>query len=108
MLFHIRLNSCHVGFLTNDVSDNGVMISTLRCHDETKGILCTIAIRLCCSARAGIEVASHDPLWDKTDVLSSRDPSLGYLPIYYPKTHISDQSIEELHSEVAKRITFEE
>jgi hypothetical protein len=29
--------------------------------------------RLCCLAYAGIEVSSHDPLWNYTDVLSSVD-----------------------------------
>jgi hypothetical protein len=32
--------------------------------------------RLCCLAHAGIEVSSHDPLWNYTDVLSSVDLSL--------------------------------
>jgi hypothetical protein len=41
-------------------------------------------------------------------VLSPRDPFLGYLPISYQKTYISDQIIEELHSKVARRLTFEE
>jgi hypothetical protein len=35
-------------------------------------------IRLCCLARASIEVASHDPSWNCTNVLSSRDHFLGY------------------------------
>jgi hypothetical protein len=30
----------------------------------------------CCLAHVGIEVASHDPLWNYTDVLSSIDLSL--------------------------------
>jgi hypothetical protein len=29
--------------------------------------------RFCCLAHAGIEVSSHDPLWNYTDVLSSVD-----------------------------------
>jgi hypothetical protein len=29
--------------------------------------------RLCCLPHAGIEVSSHDPLWNYTDVLSSVD-----------------------------------
>jgi hypothetical protein len=32
--------------------------------------------RFCCLAHAGIEVSSHDPLWNYTDVLSSIDLSL--------------------------------
>jgi hypothetical protein len=30
----------------------------------------------CCLAHVGIEVSSHDPLWNYTDVLSSIDLSL--------------------------------
>jgi hypothetical protein len=95
-------------FLIGDVSGNGVTSSTLRCHDEIEGILWTMGTRLCYLAHAGIEVASHDPLWNNTNVLSTHDPFLCYLPISYQKTYISDQIIEELHSKVAKRITFEE
>jgi hypothetical protein len=32
-----------------------------------------VHIRLCCLAHAGIEVSSHDLLWNYTDVLSSVD-----------------------------------
>jgi hypothetical protein len=39
-------------------------------------------IRLCCLARAGIEVASHDPPWNSTHVMSPRGPFLVSLPIW--------------------------
>jgi hypothetical protein len=32
--------------------------------------------RLCCLAHAGIEVSSHDPLWNYTNMLSSMDVPL--------------------------------
>jgi hypothetical protein len=32
-----------------------------------------VHVRLCCLVHAGIEVSSHDPLWNYTDVLSSVD-----------------------------------
>jgi hypothetical protein len=32
-----------------------------------------VHIRLCCLAHVGIEVSSHDPLWNYNDVLSSVD-----------------------------------
>ena len=47
--------------------------------------------RLCCSARAGIEVSSHDPLQNCTDVLFSHELFLGYLSISNRKILISDQ-----------------
>jgi hypothetical protein len=47
-------------------------------------------IRLCCLARAGIEVASHDPSWNYTNVLSSRDHFLGYLFLFLSEGLISN------------------
>jgi hypothetical protein len=82
---------CRMGFLIVDVSSNFVMIGTLRCHDEIEGILWTTATRLCCSARAGIMVSSHDPLQNNTNVLFSRELFLDCLSISYRKIHISDQ-----------------
>ena len=37
--------------------------------------------RLCCLARAGIEVSSHDPLWNYTDDLSSHELFVCYLSL---------------------------
>jgi hypothetical protein len=39
-------------------------------------------IRLCCLARASIEVASHDPPWNSTDGMSSRGHFLVAFPIW--------------------------
>jgi len=41
---------------------------------------------LCCWVRAGIEVSSHDPLPNCTDVLFSRELFLGYLSISYRRS----------------------
>ena len=46
--------------------------------------------RLCCSAHAGIEVSSYDPLQNYTDVLVSRELFLDYLSISTLKILISD------------------
>jgi hypothetical protein len=40
---------------------------------------------LCCSVHAGIEVSSHDPLWNYTDILSSVDLSLGMISMLFVK-----------------------
>jgi hypothetical protein len=47
-------------------------------------------IRLCCSACASIEVASHDPSWNCTKGLSSRNHFLGYLFLFLLKGLISN------------------
>jgi hypothetical protein len=52
---------------------NGVMVKNVWYRDETESLLYT---GFCCLAHAGIEVSSHDPLWNYTDVLSSIDLSL--------------------------------
>jgi hypothetical protein len=39
--------------------------------------------RLCCLAYAGIEVSSHDPLWNYTDVLYSVDSSLETISVLF-------------------------
>ena len=72
-------NLCYVRMLVGCMFSNGDMISELWCRDETEGILWTAATRLCYSARAGIEVSSHDPLQDCIDVLFSRELLLDYL-----------------------------
>jgi hypothetical protein len=39
----------------------------------------------CCLAHPGIEVSSHDPLWNYTDVLSSIDLSLETISMLFVK-----------------------
>jgi hypothetical protein len=56
--------------------------------------------------RAGIEVSSHDPLWNYADVSSHRELFLGYLPILSKDPHIRPKVVE-LPPKVVKRITFE-
>jgi hypothetical protein len=48
-------------------------------------------IRLCCSAHASIEVASHDPSWNCTNGLSSHNHFLGYLFLFLSEGLISNQ-----------------
>jgi hypothetical protein len=64
--------------------------------------------RLCCSARAGIVVSSHDPLRNNINVLFSCELFLGYLSHILSKYPYSGPKVVELPPEVAKRITFEE
>jgi hypothetical protein len=48
--------------------------------------------RLCCWAHAGIEVSSHDPLWNYTDVLSPVDVLLETISVLFVemiKQHLS-------------------
>ena len=47
--------------------------------------------RLCCSARAGIEVSSHDPLQNYTDMLFSLELFLGYLSLSCQEIYMSNQ-----------------
>ena len=84
-------NLCHVRFLVGCMFSNGATISNLRCRDETEGILWTAATRLCYSARAGIEVSSHDPLQDCIDVLFSRELLLDYLSLSCQKIYTLNQ-----------------
>jgi hypothetical protein len=39
--------------------------------------------RLCCLAHAGIEVSSHDPLWNYTNILSSIDLFLETISVLF-------------------------
>jgi hypothetical protein len=41
--------------------------------------------RLCCLAHAGIEVSSHDPLWNYTDLLSSVNYFLEIISVLFVK-----------------------
>jgi len=64
--------------------------------------------RLCCSARAGIVVASHDLLW-KTTPLHYLLMSLSLVIIPYVQSKDLYQTyVIGPPSEVAKKITFEE
>jgi hypothetical protein len=48
--------------------------------------------RLCCLAHAGIEVSSHDPLWNYTNILSSVDFFLETISVLFVeaiKQHLS-------------------
>jgi hypothetical protein len=68
---------------------NGVMRSTLWCHDKTKGPLWR-PTHGCVAWHALVSRnASHDPLWSYTDVLSSRESFLGYFPYLIVKILIS-------------------
>ena len=62
---------------------------------------------LCCWVRTGIEVSSHDPLQNCTDVLFSRELFLDYLSISYRRSLYQTVS-SRASFEVTKRITFEE
>jgi hypothetical protein len=42
--------------------------------------------RLCCLAHAGIEVSSHDPLWNYINILSFVDFSLEMIFVLFAKT----------------------
>jgi hypothetical protein len=48
--------------------------------------------RLCCLAHAGIEISSHDPLWNYTNILSSVDLFLETISVLFvevTKQHLS-------------------
>ena len=83
-------NLCYERMRVGCMFSNGATISNLRCRDKTEGILWTAATRLCCSARAGIEVSSHDPLQNCTDVLLSRELFLGYLSLSCQEIYMSN------------------
>ena len=91
MLAPMQPNLCYVRMLVGCMFSNGATISDLWCRDETEGILWTAATRLCCSARAGIEVSSHDPLQNCTDVLFSHELLLGYLSLSCQKIGMLNQ-----------------
>jgi len=64
--------------------------------------------RLCCSTRAGIEVPSHDPLQNCTNVLFSHKHFLGYLSLSLSEDLYVEPDAIGLPYEVVQRITFEE
>jgi hypothetical protein len=47
--------------------------------------LVNVHARLCCLAHAGIDVSSHDPLWNYTDMWSSVDFSLETISMLFVK-----------------------
>jgi hypothetical protein len=47
--------------------------------------LVNVHARLCCLAHAGIEVSSHDPLWNYTDLLSSVNYFLEIISVLFVK-----------------------
>jgi hypothetical protein len=54
--------------------------------------LVNVHARLCCLAHAGIEVSSHDPLWNYTNILSSVDLFLETILVLFvevTKQHLS-------------------
>jgi hypothetical protein len=63
------------------VFGNGVAISTPWCHDKT-GSLLWRATQGCAARHAQVlRIASHNPLWSYTNVLSSHEPfSLDIVP----------------------------
>ena len=64
--------------------------------------------RLCCSARAGIEVSSHDPLQNYTDMLFSLELFLGYLSLSLSRDQYVELDAIGLPSGVVQQLTFEE
>ena len=64
--------------------------------------------RLCCSARAGIKVSSHDPLQNCTDMLFSLELFLGYLSLSLSRDQYVELDAIGLPSGVVQRLTFEE
>jgi hypothetical protein len=69
------------------------------CHDSGLMVpqrnwepLVNVHARLCCLAHAGIEVSSHDPLWNYTNILSSIDLFLETISVLFvevTKQHLS-------------------
>ena len=66
---------CYVGFLVGSMLGSGVISNDWQYYDENEDLLWTIDFRFYCSARTGIEVASHDALCKYTDVLPPCEPS---------------------------------
>jgi hypothetical protein len=57
--------------------------------------------RLCCFAHAGIEVSSHDPLWNYTNVLSFIDLFLEIISVLFVemiKQHLSSPLDQKGHT----------
>jgi hypothetical protein len=81
------LNSGHVGFL---VVLSLVMVSRLVLSGAVmkSRASCGAQHKVWCSARADIEVASHDPSWNCTNMLSSRDHFLRYLFLFVGRSYI--------------------
>jgi hypothetical protein len=86
-------NSWHVRIPHGCWFSNGVTISNLRCHDETKGLLWA-RTQGCATRHAQVSrIASHDPLWSYTDVLSFCELFLGYLSLSCLKIFIPNPDV---------------
>ena len=72
------------------VISNGVMSSNYSAATEPRASLWPAGTWLCYWVRAGIEVSSHDPLQNCTNVLFSRELFLDYLSISTLRILISD------------------
>ena len=98
---------CYMGILIGGMLCKGVMVNNWQCRDETEGLLWAIATWLCYLARAGIVVASHDPLCNYAGVtlLWVFSKSIPRCSIW--KFYISDINLVSLTFEIAKRIIFE-
>ena len=74
------------------VISNGVMSSNYGAATEPRASLWPAGTWLCYWVRAGIEVSSHDPLQNCTNVLFSRELFLGYLSISYRRSIYQTES----------------
>jgi hypothetical protein len=73
---------CYVRFIFGASS---VMVSWLRTYGAAAKLraLMNVHARLCCLVHAGIDVSSHDPLWNYTDVWSSVNISLEIISMLF-------------------------
>ena len=94
---------CYVGFLVGSMLGSGVISNDWQYYDENEGLLWTIDFRFYCSARPGIEVASHDPLCNYTDVYLL--VNLPQIYLLFLSGNLYAKSKSSKSSEVAKRIT---
>ena len=73
---------------------------------EPRASLWPVGTWLCYWVCAGIEVSSHDPLWNYTDKLSSHELFLGYLSLSCQNIFIRPDVVGELPFEDVQRITL--
>jgi hypothetical protein len=86
-------NSVHVRIPHGCWFNNGVTISNLRCRDEIEGLLWA-RTQGCAAWHALVSrIASHDPLWSYTNVLSFRELFLGYLSLSCQKIFVLDPDV---------------
>jgi hypothetical protein len=60
--------------------------------------------RLCCLAHAGIEVSSHDPLWNYTNILSSVDLFLETISVLF--VEVTNQHLSSLLDQKGIPLSF--